>query len=151
MTEVYDELEFGCNLYIYTKEEQPEKISELTGIRYSEIVVKGMQRYSPVTRKAIPNKVNDKNIWIYKSSKKKGVSEWSLEEDILEVISVLDREKERFKNIFRSYDESYLLAYVYTSDYHIAFSLSSTIIDKINYYGLRIEFDIYSLTEGVSE
>jgi len=139
-------LKFGCNLYIYTKEQHPEIITTLTGINSTRLIVKGQPKINPISKKPIQGTVNKVNLWVYEFPNVKGVSEWHIEDAIRLVFQLLEKKNE-FKNILEVYDESYLLVYLYTQDYHVAYNLPKDILEKLHYFGLRIEFDIYYLRE----
>jgi hypothetical protein len=141
------EIKYGSNLYIDTKEESPEIVTKITGIDFSEILVKGSQWLSPISKKVIKNKFHEKNMWIYKSRQFDNVTEWNLEKSIQEVLMALNKSKEKCRDIFSTYTGSYILTYLYIKDYHISFNLTANTVQELNYYGLGVVFDLYSLSE----
>lgn len=147
MTANSNKAKYGANLCIETEDDSPEIITKITGIDYSEIIVKGAQRFKPGSNEPIRNQFYKRNVWIYKTRKFEESTEWDLEKSIADLLTSLNQNKEKFRDIFSIYKESYILTYLYIEDYHISFNLSANTIQELNYYGLKLVFDFYSLGE----
>ncbi|MDF2193447.1 DUF4279 domain-containing protein [Paraflavitalea sp. CAU 1676] len=138
---------FGANLYVDTLDDSPEIITRITGVEYSEILIRGTQFYSPWSNKAIPNKKNERNFWIYRTPEIRDTKEWEFENGIASLLNVLNTQKEKFRELFSTYSNSYMLAYLSVHDFHVSFLLTDKIYSDLAYYGLNIKFDLYSLPE----
>lgn len=135
---------FGADLYIGTGDDHPEIITKITGVDYSKIVVKGSPIMHGRTKAPVPGRFETNNVWIYRSQRVKAGSEWELETSIKEVLTTLNSQREKFKELLATYPENHLLAYLYIKDFHISYLLTEKILQDLNYYGLTVKFDIYS-------
>lgn len=147
MTATANKTKYGANLCIETGDDSPEIITKITGIDYSEIIVKGAQRFRHGSNEPVRNQLYKRNVWIYKTRKSEEVTEWDMEKSIADLLASLSQCKEKFRDLFSTYNKSYILMYLYIQDYHMSFILSANTIQELNYYGLKIVFDFYSLGE----
>jgi hypothetical protein len=136
---------FGADLYIGTGDDHPEVITKITGVDYSKIVVKGAPIIHGRTKAPVPGRFEKNNVWIYKSQRIKAGSEWELEISIQGLLVTLNSQRGKFKELLITYPENHLLAYLYIKDFHISYLLTEKTIQELNYYGLSVKFDLYSL------
>jgi hypothetical protein len=136
---------FGADLYIGTGDDHPEIITKITGVDYSKIIVKGAPIIHGRTKAPVPGWFEKYNVWIYKSQRIEAGSEWELETSMQRLLATINSQREKFKELLVTYPENHLLVYLYIKDYHISYLLTEKTIQNLNYYGLTVKFDFYSL------
>ncbi|WP_448698197.1 DUF4279 domain-containing protein [Mucilaginibacter sp. AW1-3] len=139
--------EFGCNLYIDTAEDHPSTFDELLSIKATDIIVKNTPKTHPRTKEVIEGAVNNHNLWIYKIEKQYAQSGIYLNKSIEIMLSIMDNDKTVFHDILRRYPKNHLLCYAYFFDVNPYFKFDKALIERLNYYNIDLEFDIYCLTD----
>ena len=137
--------EMGCNIIINTLEDNPIIISKTIGIEPSELIVKGEAWLSPFSKKIIPNKFNEHNLWIYKPEKYFSKDGFYLNDAIKKTIDILDINQNSWVDVFKKYPKSYLLCYSYFYEKNPYFKFDKDLIERLVCYKINIEFDIYCL------
>lgn len=135
----------GCILAIETDLDHPSIITDLTGIKATEMLVKGSQRFTFSTKKAIPGKVNEYNLWKLELEVLFGNDKIFLNHAIESIIKILDTKEKEFKEIFNKYSKSNLRCYAYYYEANPYFHFTKEILSKLASYNVGIDFDIYCL------
>ena len=135
---------FGCNLFVDTKEHSPHIVTELTGVDYSRIVVKGTP-FQTLSGELIHERPNQSNLWILESGKMFEGDNYYANESIEFVVNVLQQNSEKFKEVFNRFPKKHLLVYSYSYEYNPYFILSKDLISSLSEFKIDVEFDIYLL------
>jgi hypothetical protein len=61
--------EYGCTLFIDTLEDHPQLIADQLGLKAAELIIKGSNWLSPVTKRIINGKFNEHNLLMYSVEK----------------------------------------------------------------------------------
>ena len=133
--------EFGCTLTIDTEEENPSIISEITGINYSECLVKDQKRTK--NQEII---TNEYNLWILKVERQ----EWPegyLNSAIELILDILDKEKTKMVSLLKRFPKNHLLCFGYIYELNPYFIFDKKLIKRLNSYNIDIEFDLYCLND----
>lgn len=137
--------EYGCTLFIDTFDDHPQIISDLSGVRASEMVIKGSNWLSPMTKKIIEGKFNKNNLWIYKIEKEYSDVGLYLNSPLEKMLEILDSQKSTFNGILKKYPQNHILCSAYFYETNSYFKLDKNLVRKLNHYKIDIEFDIYCL------
>jgi hypothetical protein len=135
----------GCNLVIDTNGDKPSIITDITGIKATNIFLKGSQCYTPNQKKVIPGRVHEFNIWEFNSEIIYGNDTIFINHAVESVVKMLDTKEKEFKEIFKIYTKSNLRCYAYFYEVNPYFNFTKEIIFKLASYNLSIDFDIYCL------
>lgn len=137
--------EVGCQLLIGTENHHPEIVSIQTGVPATNLLVKG-SAYKNSKGTIIQEKINEENLWIYKTEK---FQNQSIEFAILSLIEMIDANKPNFEIIFNKFPSYHALCYCYFfSDINPFFQLSTSLIHKLSEYNMHIDFDLYILNSN---
>lgn len=145
--------EYRIELIIHTNDDNPNRVTEVLGIKPTEIYVKGEQWYTPSSKKPIQGKYNQNNIWIYSTDKLCVAQDETiyLDTSIQDLLAFLRKEKEKIKAILQKYPSSYFGCYAYYYDSHEYFKIDKTLLKELSYYEIDIVFDSYNFSKDESE
>ena len=138
--------EFGCNLIIDTDNEDPKIVSKITGVEFSEILIKGDPFVNSKGQK-IPQKLNDQNLWILKVARVQETDGKYLNASLEHIFSLLELNREQFEIVFSRFPKRHILCYGYYYDFHQYFILSKDLISLMNSFSIDVEFDFYFLKD----
>lgn len=143
-----EKMKMGCNLIIDTREIAPSAVTKITGVEASKLTVKGTP-YVSFSGKEIPQKPNLYNLWMLELEKIYIYEEGTHLESAIELmLSLLDKQKERFIEAISKFPDSKLLCYCYYYDnFNPFFLFSNDLIGRLKEYNLSLEFDLYVLEE----
>ena len=141
----------SCILAIETDLDPPSTITDITGIKATDILIKGSQWYTASTKKAIPGKVHEYNLWKLEPEVLYGNDNTFLNHAVERIIKILDTKEKEFKEIFNKYPKSNLRCYAYYYEVNPYFHFTKEILSKLASYNLGIDFDIYCLARDEKE
>jgi len=147
MSSVEKKDEYGCTLFIDTLDDHPQILTNRLGLQASELIIKGSELRSPMTKKVINGKYNENNLWIYHIEKKYAEVGVYLNSPLEKLLDIMDEQKEVFIDILKKYPQNHILCYGYFYDVNPYFIFNKNLINKIGQYNIDIEFDIYCLNE----
>ncbi len=130
-------LEYGCLLKIYTEEEDPQIVNDLSGIK-GELRKKGLPKINPKTGIEMST-VYIENIWAFDLKCTDNILD--LEKPLNTILDII--KKNNFTKIFSVYKYN-LICYAYVEDYNIYFTFSPKIFKLLDELGIEILFDLYS-------
>ena len=142
--------EFGCNLYIGTDSYHPSIVTELTGVQYSKIQVKG-ETYTTPNGKVIPQKIFEENLWIFEQERKHENVEYYINESISEMFLMLHSHKESFEKVFNMFRNRHISCYAYYYEYNPYFIIKKELMQAFQDFNIDIEFDLYFLGDTKDE
>jgi hypothetical protein len=137
--------EYGCTLFIGTLDDHPQVVTDLLGIEASEMIVKGTNWVTPTSKKVIEGKFNEANLWIYKVEKRAYEPDVYLNHPLALMLSIMDTQREAFIDLLRRYPKNHILCYAYFYEFNPYFILTKEVVNKLNLYGIDVEFDMYYL------
>jgi len=137
--------EYGCTLFIDTLDDSPEIITNQLGLQASELIIKGSDWLSPMTKKIIEGKFNEANLWIYKIEKEYSGVGIYLNSPLEKLLAILDSQQDLFIDILKKYDKNHILCYAYFYEANPYFKLDKQVLSRLSKYGIDLEFDVYCL------
>lgn len=140
--------EMGCILAIETGFDPPSIITDITGVKATEMIVKGSQRFTSSTKKAIPGKVNEYNLWKLESEVLYGNDKVFLNHALENILKIMDTRENEFKKVLNMYPKSNLRCYAYYYEVNPYFHFTKEILSSLASYHIGIDFDIYCLEEN---
>lgn len=144
-TEISKKDEYGCTLFIDTLDDHPQIITDRSGLRASEMVIKGSNWLSPMTKKVIEGKFNENNLWIYRVEKEYADLGVYLNNPLEKMLDIMDSNKSVFINFLKKYHKNYILCYAYFYDMNPYYKLSKDVLKRLSLYEIDLVFDIYCL------
>ena len=140
----YNISEFGCNLIINTNEDNPDIVRTMLPIPPTSLIVKGEQKTNSKGI-LIPDTFQKYNLWIYKEPKLFSEPLLYLNNSIEKVVNLIEESEKEFLDVIKKFQNTYLLCYAYYYSENEYFKLDKSLIIKLSYYNLSLEFDIYCL------
>lgn len=135
-----NEAEYGSSLWIDTGDEHPNIITEITGIKATEIEVKGE---FIVMRNGIKKPLKQ-NLWGLKPPVHIAEDEYELPNCINDIIDILDSKESAFREVFGRFNNYKLLIYSNAYTRWIQFRIEPEILYRMAKYQLAIDFSIWS-------
>ena len=132
-------LDYGCLLKIYTKEEDPKIINELSGIK-GDLRKKGLPKINQKTGAKI-NSVYIENVWALDFNCTGDILD--LEKPLRAILDII--KSNNFDKILSEYEYN-LICYAYVKDYNIYFTFSPKIFKQLDELGIEVLFDLYSFS-----
>ncbi|WP_343531977.1 DUF4279 domain-containing protein [Pedobacter sp.] len=136
--------EFGCTLIIDTEEENPRIVTDLTGILSSECLIKGENKVKFKSKDAIPGQFNLYNLWILKVDNRQFPKGY-LNSSIELMLDLLDDKKDEMLGVLKRFPKNHLVCHGYFYEVNPYFLFDKKLIERLNYYHIDVEFDIYCL------
>src|SRR5215217_1552121 len=137
--------EYGCTLFIDTLDDHPQTITDQLCLNASEMIIKGSNWLSPMTKRVIDGKFNDTNLWIFNVEKEYSNVGVYLNNPLEKMLNIMDSQKDLFINVLKKYHKKHILCYAYFYDVNPYFILNSSVIRRLSTYDIAIEFDLYCL------
>jgi len=134
--------EFGCTLIIDTEDENPRIVTELTGILSSECTIKGESKVKFKSKDIIPDQFNLYNLWILKVDNRQFPKGY-LNSTIELMLDLLDDKKDEMLGVLKRFPKSHLSCHGYFYEVNPYFLFDKKLIERLNYYHIDVEFDIY--------
>ena len=138
--------EYGCTLFIDTNDDHPEIITKLSGLVASEMILKGSNRLTPVTKEVIVGKFNENNLWIFRIEKEYGSIGFYLNNPLEKMLDILDSQQLILIDILQNYPKNHILCHAYFYETNPYFTLDKTLIRRLSSYEIAVEFDMYCLS-----
>jgi len=138
---------FGCKLFIDTENDHPKVVSDALNVVASEYFIKGEQCFNSKTKKIIEGKFNKSNLWVFSIERQHAGEGIYLNKSLEIMLSIFDQNKDAFLNILRKYPQNHILCYAYFFEVNPYFIFDKTLIERLSYYKVDVEFDIYCLAE----
>jgi hypothetical protein len=141
--------EYGCVLQIFTKDDHPNIVTEITGIEASHFRVKGMPKINRKTGNTIGNYTYRENVWFLELSHEGDTWDFSegLDPALNKILQIILSNEEKFRAVFNKYEYYRIMCYGYIYDFHIVFKLQEETLKKMGLLEIPIEFDFYSFKE----
>jgi hypothetical protein len=139
--------EYGCTLFIDTLDDHPQIITDQLGLRASEMIIKGSNRLSPMSKRVIEGKFHETNLWIYKVEKELSGLGIYLNNPLEKMLEIMDGKKDLFVGILKKYPKNHILCYAYFYDANPYFKLNTAVISRLSVYRIDLEFDMYCLAQ----
>jgi len=139
--------EYGCTLFIDTLDDNPQIITDKLGLKASEMIIKGSNWLSPMTKRIIEGKFNEANLWMYKVEKEYSGSGIYLNNALEKMLDIMDSKENLFVSLLSKYPKNHILCYAYFYDTNPYFKLDKEMIRRLRVYKIDIEFDIYCLAK----
>ena len=136
--------EFGCNLIIDTDSDIPNIVSEISGVPFTEILIKGKPHINSKGIE-ISKKLNSSNLWIYKVNRMQEKEGIYINHPLEDLFNLLNKNRFEFEKIFARYARKHVICYGYYRDFHQYFILKKDFIKLIASFDIDIEFDVYFL------
>lgn len=140
------ENEFGCTLIIDTDDENPQIITGLTKIVFTECVIKGHPKLKPQCKITVENKLNEHNLWMFKIERQVWPNGY-LNSAIESILNVLDKERNSVLAVLKRFPKSHLLCFGYFYELNPYFVFNKKLIKRLNDYNIDLEFDVYCLND----
>lgn len=134
---------YGCSMWVDTGDEHPDIFTHLTGIKPTEIKVKGEVK-RPGQGPAI---VIKQNLWIFKPPVRTADNEWDLCESIVDITDILDEKEVEVRAALRKFDNKGLMLYCNMYHYWIQFRAQPEILYKMQKYNMLLDFSIMSFKD----
>jgi len=144
-TEEQKRNEYGCTLFIDTSDDHPQIITDQSGLKASEMVIKGSNWLSPMTKRIIEGKYNENNLWLYKIEKEYSDVGLHLNSPLEKMLDILDSKKDIISGILKKYSQNHILCSAYFYEANPYFKLDKSLIKRLNQYQIDVEFDVYCL------
>jgi hypothetical protein len=101
--------EYGCTLFIDTLDDHPQIITDQLGLRASEMIIKGSNRLSPMSKRVIEGEFHETNLWIYKVEKELSGLGIYLNNPLEKMLEIMDGKKDLFVGILKKYPKNHIL------------------------------------------
>lgn len=147
MSSIKKKDEYGCTFFVDTLDDNPRIITDKLGLKASEMIIKGSNWLSPITKRVVEGKFNEANLWIYKIEKEYSGPGIYLNDALEKMIDILDSQKDLLLGLLRKYPKHHILCYAYFYDTNPYFKLDKELIRRLNVYKIDIEFDMYCLAK----
>ncbi|MEH3114024.1 DUF4279 domain-containing protein [Pedobacter terrae] len=145
MSSINKKDEYGCTFFVDTLEDNPQIITDKLGLKATEIILKGSNWLSPITKRVVEGKYNEANLWIYKIEKEYSGTGIYLNNALEKMLDIMDSQKDLLVGLLSKYPKHHILCYAYFYDPNPYFKLDKELIRRLNIYKIDIEFDIYCL------
>lgn len=135
-----------CRLQIWTDDQLPNIVTQMTGIDATKTIVKGSE-YINSSGQAINGVYNEKNVWILHAKKIEDYEGDFVSAALHSLLDMLDENKDVFINVFSIFKTKSIFVSGYDYDYHQYFCLSRETIARLGQFDIDVEFDYYYFDE----
>lgn len=145
MSEKERSCEYGCRLWIDTDDDDPNLITELTGIIPTSVKIKGEYETLINGKK----KLNKQNLWMLDPPKRFADDEWDFCNSIEDVTNILDKHEQAFiKHTAKYINKGFMLYGDLHDEYWVQFRVQPDILNKMAKYNILIDFSILVFNES---